>query len=118
MSRILRGVHFSALEYRKIKSKGCMHRTTASTTVCMNTGRILHSPSGTLLHVRSTLRDLDYVWRVCRHHGTIGRTITEVRGWVGASLGQITCKYDLYLEYYVENACLNVKNACFNVRKW
>ena len=78
-----------------------MHRTTASTTVCMNTGRILHSPSGTLLHVRSPLTDLDYVWRVCRHHGTIGRTITEARGWVGASIDQTTCKYGLSVEYYV-----------------
>ena len=37
MSRISRGVHFSALEYLKMKCKGCTHRTMASTTVHMNT---------------------------------------------------------------------------------
>ena len=101
MSRISRGVHFTALKYPKMKCKGRTARTTASTTVRMNTGRFVHSPSNTLLHVRSTFRDLGYVWRVCRHNGTIGRTITEVRGWVGANIDQATCKYGLSVEFHV-----------------
>ena len=79
--RIVRGVHLFALECPEMKSKGRMARTTASRTLRMNTGRFLHSPSSILLHVRSIWRDLGYVWRVCPHHGTIGSTITEVRGW-------------------------------------
>ena len=94
--KISRGVHFLALEYPKMQCKVRTVRTTASTTV-----RILHSPSSTLLPVRSTFRDLYYVWRVCRHHGSIGKTITGVRGWVGASKDQTTGKYVFSVEYYV-----------------
>ena len=37
MSSILGGVHFSALEYSKMKCKGRMAHTTAKTTMSMNT---------------------------------------------------------------------------------
>ena len=48
-------------------------------------------------------------------HG-LGVTIIEVWGRVGASINQTTCKCGLYLEYYVKNACLNVK-MCAGRRK-
>ena len=99
--RISRGVHFSALKCPEMKCKGRTERTTASTTMRMNTEGILHSPSCTLLHVRGTLKDLYYAWRVCRHHGTIGRTITEFRGWVGGRIDKTMCKYGLYMQYDV-----------------
>ena len=38
--RILRGFHFFALEHPKMKFKGRTACTTASRTVCMNTGRV------------------------------------------------------------------------------
>ena len=41
MPKILRGVHFFALEHPKMKSKGRTARTTASRTGRTNTGRVV-----------------------------------------------------------------------------
>ena len=44
-----------------------------------------------------------------------GETITEAWVWVGGSIEQNMRKYGLYVEYYVENDCINAENDCINV---
>ena len=47
-----------------------------------------------------------------------GRNQNRPGGWPDASIDQPIRKCGLYVEYYVENACLNVENTCLNVVKW
>ena len=80
MPKILRGIHFFALERPKMKCKQRTVRTTVRTTVRMNTEL-----------QRRREEPLSKAW-----------------GWEGAKMDQNTCKYGLYVQYYMQNACLNV----------
>ena len=80
MPKILRGIHFFALERPKLKCKQRTVSTTVRTTLRMNTE--------------------------LQHHRE--EPVSKAWGWVGARIDQNTCKYGLCVQYYVQNACLNV----------